>query len=115
MASNHLPNHLRTHRKRSALSQDDVAFLLGTKGGEKICRHERFVCEPELEAVLAYEIIFQKPARELLAGLYRKIEHRVLERARVLVHKTKRQKQGSLTRRKSQALAAIIARLTSKT
>ena len=115
MASNQLPNHLRAHRKRSALSQDDVAFLLGTRGGEKICRHERFASEPELEGILAYEIIFQKPARELFAGLCRKIERKVLERARVLANKTKRQRSGSLTLRKCQALAEIIARLTSKT
>jgi transcriptional regulator with XRE-family HTH domain len=108
LMASQLPNYLLAHRKRSALSQDDVAYLLGKRGGEKVSRYERFSREPKLETILAYEAIFQKPASQLFAGQYRKIERRVAERAKVLAHKTKRQKPSRMMERKLQALSAII-------
>lgn len=104
-----LPNHLVAHRKRAALFQNDVAFLLGIHGGSKVSRYERFTREPNLEKILAYEAIFGKPASELFPGLYKKIERQVVERARVLAHKTKCQKPGRMNKRKLETLAAIIA------
>jgi transcriptional regulator with XRE-family HTH domain len=109
-----IPNYLLAHRKRSALSQDDVAYLLGKRGGEKVSRYERFIRGPNLETLLAYEAIFQKPASQLFAGLYRQIEKRVAERARVLAHKTRRQKPSRMTERKMQTLEAILAKQINK-
>ncbi len=40
-----LPNYLQSQRKRLALSQEEVAFLLGMVGmnkGEKVSRDENF-------------------------------------------------------------------------
>lgn len=105
-----LPNHLVAHRKRAGLFQDEVAFLLGTRGGSKVSRYERFEREPNLEMVLAYEAMFGKPASTLFAGRYREIQKRVVERARVLLHKTKRQKPDKTNQIKLGTLAAIIAR-----
>jgi hypothetical protein len=85
-----LSNYLRIHRRRSALSQEEVAFLLGARGmdkGVKVCRDENFTREPSLQAALAYEAIYGKPVRELFAGLYAKVEREVAERARVLRHR----------------------------
>ena len=77
MTSPHFSNYLCTCRKQIALSQDDVAFLIGARGGAKVCRHETFSCEPSLATALAYEAIFQKPVREIFAGLYQQIEQAV--------------------------------------
>src|SRR4051794_13547660 len=73
MSSTPLPNYLRSNRKRSGLSQDEVAFLLGAQSGAKVCRNERFVREPSLATALAYQAIFQRPASELFGGLYEEI------------------------------------------
>jgi transcriptional regulator with XRE-family HTH domain len=107
-----LPNHLLSHRKRAALSQEDMAFLLGTRGGSKVSRYERFKRGPSLETVLAYEAIFGKPASQLFPGLYRSIERNLTQRVRVLIHKTKRRKQGPGNRRKLEVLAGVLARLS---
>jgi DNA-binding XRE family transcriptional regulator len=85
-----LSNYLRTHRKRLALSQEEVAFLLGINGmekGIKVCRDENLAREPSLEIALAYEAIYGKPVRELFAGLYEQVERKVAERARLLNHR----------------------------
>lgn len=87
MSSSSLPNYLRTHRKRLALTQEEVAFLLGFRGmsrGAKVCRDERFAHEPNLRTAMAYEAIYKKPMRELFAGLYERVEREVAGRAKTL-------------------------------
>src|ERR1041384_6782549 len=87
MSSTPLPNYLLANRKRSRLSQDEVAFLLGVQSGAKVCRHERFVREPSLATALAYEAILQRPVSELFGGLYKKIEQEVAARAKTLTYR----------------------------
>src|SRR5688572_4692979 len=107
MISPQLPNYLRANRKRLALSQDEVAFLLGTQSGAKVCRYERFAREPSLETAFAFEAIFQKPAHELFGGLYQKIEKEVAVRAKILIHKPDRRKPSRQTAHKRQTLTEI--------
>ncbi len=109
MASQRLPNYLRTFRKRSTLSQDDVAYLLGTDDGAKVCRYERFVQEPRLRTALACEIIFQKPISELFPGVFAEIEKQVKARAKKLVTKLCPQAPDSSQSRRRQALTIIAS------
>jgi len=109
MASSQLPNYLRTHRKRLGLSQDDVAYLLGAESGAKTSRYERFSREPGFRTALACEAVFQRPIRELFAGLYEQIEREVAERAKALALKTNRMKPGRHTARKRETLERIAA------
>src|SRR5882762_2106572 len=109
MPSPQLPNYLRSNRKRLALSQDEVAFLLGTGNGAKVCRYERFVREPSLETALAYEAIFKTSTSELFGGLYQKVEREVAERAKILAAKNGHRRAAAQTARKRQALAELAA------
>ena len=104
-----LSNCLLSQRKRLALSQDEVAFLMGTHGGAGISRYEQFTQRVSLETALALEVILQKPARELFAGLYREIEERVAARAKVLTYKRDRGKANRRTARKRRSLENIIS------
>ena len=82
-----LPNYLQSQRKRLALSQEEVAFLLGIAGmnkGEKVSRDENFARAPSLLDALAYEAIYGQPVRELFAGLYQQAEQEVKARAKIL-------------------------------
>lgn len=90
MISSPLSNYVRAHRKRLVLSQDEVAFLLGTESGTQVSRHENFARVPSLEMALAYEAIFQRPTREIFRGLYQRIEGDVATRAKTLVNKMDR-------------------------
>lgn len=114
MASTQLPNYLRAHRKRLALSQDEVAFLLGLQSGSRVCRNERYVHVPTLETAFAYEVIFQKPARELFDGLFQQVAQDVAMRAKVLTHRTDRKTPNRRTTNKRQMLASIAARQSDK-
>ena len=87
MSSLPLTNYLRSNRKRLALTQEEVAFLLGVKGeerGVRVCRDERLAREPSLATALAYEVIYQQPVRDLFAGVYEQIEQEVASRATML-------------------------------
>jgi transcriptional regulator with XRE-family HTH domain len=107
MTSPQLPNYLRANRKRLALSQDEVAFLLGTQSGAKVCRYERFAREPSLETALACEAIFKRSVSELFPGLYQKVEREVAARAKALAGKTDGRKPTRQTARKREALAEL--------
>jgi len=87
-----LPNYLRSKRKQSSFSQEEVAFLLGLKGmdkGGKVSRDENYSRIPTLETALAYEAIYGKPIRELFAGLYEQISDEVSSRAKILSYRKK--------------------------
>ena len=114
MTSSQLPNYLRANRKRLGLSQDEVAFLLGTQSGAKVCRYERFKRAPALETAFAFEAIFRRPARELFCGLYQKIEQEVAARAKTLTYRTKYQRSNRQTAHKRQTLMDIAAMCSKK-
>ncbi len=102
-----LSNYLRSNRKRLALSQKDVAFLLGTRNGDKVCRYERFVRVPNLATALAYEVVFQKPTSDLFVGLHQQVQQKVAARAKVLSHKMDRNKPNRRTAIRRQLLTTI--------
>ena len=107
--SHKLENYLRTYRKRSGLSQDEVAFLLGCQKGTKVFRYERFVRKPSLESLFAYEVVFGTPARELFADAYQKVEKRISNRAQLLTRKLNRATPDRMATRKLQILKAITS------
>jgi transcriptional regulator with XRE-family HTH domain len=104
-----LPNYLRTNRKQIALSQEEVAFLLGVKGmdrGGKVSRDENYSRIPTLETALAYEAMYGKPVRELFAGLYEQIAPEVSSRAKLLSYR----QNGSPDLKRQQALLELALR-----
>src|SRR4051812_8091903 len=107
MTSVQLPNYLRANRKRLGLIQDEVAFLLGAETGESVCRHERFTREPSLAVALAYEAIYQRPVRELFAGLYEKAEKEVATLVKALNGRISLKKATRKSVRKIQGLTEI--------
>jgi transcriptional regulator with XRE-family HTH domain len=84
-----LKHYLRTYRKRSGLTQADVAKLLGSKSSSRVCRYERFQQEPTLRTALAYQILFRTPIRELFAGAYAEVKTDVGKRAQNLAQDKK--------------------------
>jgi transcriptional regulator with XRE-family HTH domain len=104
-----LPNHLRPHRKSLALSQDEVAFLLGNQNGAQVCRYEQFDRVPSLETALAFEAIFKRSASELFPGLYQRIEQEVAARAKALAERTGCGKVNQRTTRKREVLADLAS------
>lgn len=83
--SKKLENYLRAHRKRSGLSQDDVAFLLGSTSGTIVSRYESFMRSPSLRTALGLAAIYRVSVGELFAGLQERETIRAKSKARALV------------------------------
>lgn len=88
-----LPNYLRSHRKRVALLQRDLAYLLGeNEDGTVISRHELSRAMPDLRTALLYEAIYGTPVRELFAGVYHEVERELRIRAGKLLLEARRER-----------------------
>lgn len=80
MNSSHLASYLRSHRKRSGLSQREIAQLLGYPDQGPVSRHERLCCVPPLMIALSYQAIFRVPVADLFPAPYEAIRQAVEER-----------------------------------
>lgn len=52
-------NLLRTYRKKTELSIEDISFLLGMQDSSTLSRCERGCRKPNLEIIFTYHILFQ--------------------------------------------------------
>ena len=77
-------HYLRNERRRKALSQADIAALLGGRWKGRISKYERGVVPPTPVAI-DYEIILHKPVTDLLAGLTDAERTKVRQNARELL------------------------------
>ena len=103
-------NYLRTFRKRSALTQVDIAFLLGARSGAKVSRLERLSRFPNLKTAFACQVIFGVPADALFPGLYRDIASHLAERAKVLRLTVSRRESTRGSERRVKMLDGIVTR-----
>jgi transcriptional regulator with XRE-family HTH domain len=114
MSSRKLQNYLRAHRKRSRLSQNDVASLVGTQTGASISRYERFRRQPTLQTALAYEVIFGVPAQELFPGVFEGVKKATLARANTLAEELRALPSARRPVHKLNLLQEILARSQSE-
>jgi transcriptional regulator with XRE-family HTH domain len=81
-----LVHYLRNERRRSALTQADIAALLGGPWKGRVSWYERGAIPPT-EVALAYESILGKPVSDLLGGAYDEVAFNVRRRARGLLER----------------------------
>jgi transcriptional regulator with XRE-family HTH domain len=112
MPTPRLPNYIRTFRKRAGLTQEEVAFLLGSKSSAGISRHERFKQTPDLETILAYELLFQAPARNLFTSTHREVEQKLKQRIKLLIRKLTKATDRKRFKKKIETLAAYLGEQT---
>ena len=105
-----LTTYLRTFRKRLALSQDELAFLCGTKGHASVSRYESAARLPTLEVGLAYEIIFDTSVASIFRGQRQIAAASVERRVKILVARLRRQRATAVRDAKLTSLERILAR-----
>lgn len=109
MPSSRCPNYIRTCRRRTGLTQEEVAFLLGSKSSAGISRHERLKQTPDLETLLAYELLFQTPVRNLFSRTHQQVELKLKQRIRLLIRKLAKAGEGRRIKRKIEILTGFLA------
>lgn len=84
--SNH-PNFLRLYRKRTPLTQEDVAFLMGFPDYSNVSRYEKSQRTPSIEFLLVYHHLFNTPVEEffeqhsqgVIVSLTRRIDDKLFD------------------------------------
>ena len=76
-----LPRYLGSQRRRWALDQDEVAYLVGLKSGSNVSRIEHGKRHPTIKAAFGYEALFGVSASELFPALFDTVEDTLMRRA----------------------------------
>jgi transcriptional regulator with XRE-family HTH domain len=103
-----LSSYLRSFRKRSGLSQDELAFLFGAESGTVIWNYEQGRRLPGLRNLAAYEFVFQSGVRELFAGFYEETGLQIVKRAERLIRELEGEPINDVTRRKLRFLRVLV-------
>jgi transcriptional regulator with XRE-family HTH domain len=109
MSSPHVHSYLRTHRRKWALTQKELIFLLGRDCASSISRLEQGKRTPGAATLLACEVLFGITPRELFPKLYLEAEEGLLARAAELYEKLERDK-GPVAARKRELLDIVLRR-----
>lgn len=93
-----LDNYLRAYRKKSGLTQKELAFLVG-RDVASIHRHEQKHGLPTLRTALAYCLILGVPIDKLFAGIHRRVGIKLTRRIAQLRADVLPQGRGDLVKR----------------
>lgn len=109
-----LPIYLRTYRKRSGLSQKEIAILIAAVSRTTISRHETARRGLSLSDAFAYEALFGVPASALFPKEYEKARAGVEARALGLLGKLARESKDTRTKQHKRVfLAGLLRRVRS--
>lgn len=108
-----LKNYLRAHRKRSGLTTEDVALLLGFESATTISRVEGNSRKPSARVLLGAEILFGEPIGELFPHLYADVEEAILRQASRL-HERLQGDPSAGTKAKLNFLEQVLARAVAR-
>ncbi|OAI57506.1 hypothetical protein AYO50_01460 [Acidobacteria bacterium SCGC AG-212-P17] len=102
----HSGNHIRRHRKKSGLSQQELGRILGYADEGAVSRHEKSETLPPLLIAIAYQAVFHAPITELFPGLQSAVEQAVSRR---LVEFEAELQQGMTTKKRTRLSAQKLA------
>ena len=80
-----LDNYIKMNRERVGLSQAELSLLAAVDGGVAVARYEEGTRFPQLETLLALEMIFDRPICQLFAGVADRVREDVMSRAATLL------------------------------
>jgi transcriptional regulator with XRE-family HTH domain len=107
--TNQIPHYLRRYRLAAALTQKEMAHLLGCQSPATVCQYEARSREPDLRTALAYQVAFSVPIEELFPGIFGQVEEDVIRRADHLAKQLTGANGNPALAHKRRAVGSIIA------
>jgi DNA-binding XRE family transcriptional regulator len=101
----------RSWRRRSGLTQDDVAFLVGLRAASQVSRHESGDREPDLRLALGYKLVFDATVHELLPRIYFDVAASIGKRAQMLLERERTMPDTQRSTCKAEHLQKLIERV----
>jgi len=111
--TNKLPRYVGSQRRRWALEQDELAYLVGLKSGSNVSRIEHGKRHPTIKAALGYEALFGVSASTLFPALFEAVEDALMRRAYKL-HEKLSSDDSKKAKVKRQLLQEALARTRSR-
>lgn len=105
-------NFLRLYRKRSPLTQSDIAFLLGLPDDSNISRYEKGQREPTIELLLVYHLLFDTSIESFFEQHSHIIYQDLIKRIEDLIIDLKREEDNPKKTYRITFLEEVIKRLT---
>lgn len=106
-----LHNYLRMYRKRSQLTQNDVAFLLKLSDYSNVSRYEQGLRKPEIENLLAYHLLFDIPIESLFERQKHELKDTIRKRVEERLKELKTQPSDAKLRARITFLDSTLSRL----
>jgi len=103
-----LKNYIRSARLRSGFSQEELAFLLGGRGGKTVSRYEIFQRDPMLRMAIGLEVTLGMSVRELFPRAYAEAIELAQRRARVLSAQLRLKPDTKANQLKQRSIEAIL-------
>jgi DNA-binding XRE family transcriptional regulator len=72
-----LANYLRAHRRKTGITQHELAQFLGYGTHGAVSRHERLGAVPSLVVALSYQALYRIPVSEIFVGLTETVEFHI--------------------------------------
>lgn len=111
---NPIYHDLRSYRKKTCLSQQDVADLFGNKDISQISRYETCPISPQIEISLLYHLLFDVPMNMFFERKKEEIRKRLVMRIPNIIHELNCVQQNELTDEKMTYLKSLLQNLTNQ-
>jgi transcriptional regulator with XRE-family HTH domain len=104
-----LPTHVRRYRRAWALTQRELAALIGELSPDSVSAYERLANRPAYEALIALELIFGAQAHDLFPSIGLAVIRAVMDNA-VLLRDSLLARSDTVSQRKRRLLDDLIIR-----
>lgn len=101
-------NDVRVYRKKSGLTQDELAYLVGERFGSQMFQVENAARYPSFRTSVAFEIVFRTRLLKLFADTYAMTDLGVKKRAARLLTNLERRPFAGRNRQKIEFLGEIV-------
>ena len=99
-------------RKRSSLTQSDIAYLMDKQSHTNISRCEKGEREPSIEMILTYQLILDISFEKLFEGYRHLLKENFTERIPLLIETLKADGITHRTGKRISYLSSVLERLT---
>jgi transcriptional regulator with XRE-family HTH domain len=106
-------NYMRTVRKRSLLTQTDIAFILKLSDYSNVSRWEAGLHKPSIEALLVYHLLFETPVESLFERQRTELVRTIIERIKERIDYLRSLESDPKIHSRITYLASVVTRLTS--
>jgi transcriptional regulator with XRE-family HTH domain len=106
------PHHLREYRKKTPVSQSDIAFLLEKKDSVILSRRERGLRAPSLEIVFLYHMLFDTPILTFFEEQWQFMREKILLKLQERIDELRKRKSTAKIKRRVVFLTEVLTRLS---